>query len=225
MGDLEEYKAQARSTNKVLTLIGRGLLVSEVKAILHHHDLVVRDRAFLRALYETWYRPNELVMCDITDYNKRTGELVAHHTKRKFNPRSGKSYDEPPKHQIVTETTQHLFRLVISTRKKGPIFVNRKGERISVRYMESVIDNVARAVGIQQVQAVTPTGRLYHLVQLKALREAGERHCDEGGGDTFTSAKAAQHSRLVKERHYHRSPWEAIQENTRDHHPAFKGEV
>ncbi|MCJ7570957.1 MAG: hypothetical protein MUO82_03650 [Candidatus Thermoplasmatota archaeon] len=43
-----------------------------------------RERAFYRAIYDTFYRANELLQCNIDDYNKETGELIALHTKNVF---------------------------------------------------------------------------------------------------------------------------------------------
>ena len=67
-------------------------------------------------------------------------------------------------------------------------------------------------------------GQRYHLVTLKGLREAGERHTDLAGADSSITARLAQHSQIVKEKHYKKSGWEEIHQQIRKHHPAFKEE-
>lgn len=199
----------------------RGMTQDEVRILLTA-QMGDRERAYYRALYETFYRAQELLKCDIEDYNNKTGELVARHTKRKYNPRTKETITEPPKHMIISPVTMRLFSKVIRHRKKGPIFINRKGTRLSIRYLQQHIGDLALSLGIQKTTHITTTERMYSLVTLKALRVAGERHTDLGGADYETTAKAAQHSLRVKEKHYKKTPWVEIQETIRRHHPAFK---
>jgi len=65
---------------------------------------------------------------------------------------------------------------------------------------------------------------MYHLVTLKALREAGERHMDLAGADIHVTARGAQHSAIVKEKHYKKTGWEEFQQQQRKYHPAFREE-
>lgn len=223
--DLEEIKRKAHESDQVIVLVDRGLSLDEVKTILRYPDMNITTRAFFRCMYETYYRPNELLQCNIEDYDSGTGELTAIHTKSKYNPRSKKRIKSPPKHMIVSKATHELLKRVISRRKKGPIFVNNDGNRISRRAMNKTLHRVATETNIQKVQSVTPTGRIYYLVQLKSLREAGERHTDQAGGDPYVSARGAQHTNVVKDRHYHKSGWEEVQNNTKKYHPAFQDAV
>ena len=204
--------------------LNRGLTKEEVKALLLA-PMSNNERAFYRAVYETYYRAQELLKCDIENYNRVTGELTALHTKRKYNPKTKQHITEPPKHMILSDTTKTLFNKIIGKRKKGPIFVNDKGARLPLITLQKNLDNIARGIGIQKVTHKTPTGKNYHLVSLKALREAGERHTDLAGADFSTTAKAAQHSIKVKEKFYKKTPWNEIQQEIKKHHPAFKGEV
>ena len=77
-------------------------------------------------------------------------------------------------------------------------------------------------IGMQKVTHTTTTGKEYHLVTLKALREAGERHCDLAGADSEVTARGAQHSALVKEKHYKKAGWEEVQEQVKKYHPSFR---
>jgi len=206
-------------TSKVF--IDRGLNRGEVRLLLHAH-MPDRERAFLRGLYETFFRPNELLQCDVEDYNRQTGEIIARHCKRKYNPRTKKHIEPTIKHMVLSPTTQKLFQKIISNRKKGPIFINQNNERISLTYFQVFIHDLAVSLGIQQVTHITPSGKKYHLITLKSLRECGERHCDLSGADPQVTARGASHSAIVKERYYKRSSWEEIQDQVRKYHPAFQ---
>ena len=193
------------------------------------------ERAFFRAIYETTYRANELLLCNIQDYDKKSGELIAKHTKNKYNPMTKKHIKSPPKHALISKTTQNLFRTIIGNRKKGSIFYNQKNQkRYSMTYFQIRINEIATKIGIQKVVKVTDEGkttswkgksRNQHLVTLKALREAGERHMDIAGADRDVTARGAQHSILVKERYYKKTSWEEYQQTQKQYHPAFRGEI
>jgi len=204
--------------------LNRGMTVAEIRALLQA-PMPDRERAFFRAIYETYYRANELRKCNIEDYNKQTGELVARFTKNKFNPRNKQYIKSPPKHMIISPGTRILFKKIIGNRKKGPIFCNKNGNRISITYLQMYINEIAESIGIQQITHVTKTGRKYHLVNLKALRESGERHTDLAGADSQVTARGAQHSALIKERHYKQSSWEEVQNQIRRFHPSFQEEI
>ena len=65
-----------------------------------------RERAFLRALYDTFFRANELLQCNIEDYNKSTGELTCLKPKSKYSRKTKKTYQPPPKHMSLSKPTQ-----------------------------------------------------------------------------------------------------------------------
>jgi len=207
--------------NRSIKYLSRGMTKNEVNALLTA-PMSDRERAYFRGLYETTYRANELLQCNIEDYNKNTGEIIALHTKNKYNPRTKQHIKEDPKQAVISPSTQLLFRSIIGNRKKGPIFVNKQGVRLSKTYFEMKIHEIATKLGMQKVTHVTPTGKEYHLFTLKALREAGERHMDTSGADPQVTARGAQHSALVKEKYYKKSNWEEFQEQQRKYHPGFK---
>lgn len=206
--------------SRSIKYLNRGMTVQEVQTLLTA-PMPDRERAYYRALYETFYRAFELLMCDIEDYDRKTGEIVARHTKNKYNPKTKQHIRSPPKHMILSYTTQLLFKKIIGNRKKGAIFINKKGERLTKTYFQIYIGNLATRLGIQKVTHVTPSSKEYHLVTLKALREAGERHCDIAGADSEITARGSQHSALVKEKYYKKAGWEEIQDQIKRYHPAF----
>lgn len=208
----------------------RGLDIQEVESLLQA-PMPDRERAFFKAIYETFFRAYELLMCNIEDYNKKTGEIVAKHTKNKYNPKTKKHIESPPKHMILSISSQALFRRVIGNRKKGPIFINRDGKRLTKTHFQRHINDLATRIGIQKITKVTSEGkkgkwkgkpRYQHLVTLKALREAGERHCDLAGADSDVTARGAQHSAIVKERYYKKAGWDEVHQQIRKYHPAFE---
>lgn len=201
--------------------LDRGMTIDEVNVLLRA-PMPDRERAFFRAIYETFFRANELLQCNIEDYDKHTGELIARCTKNKFNPKTRQHIKSPPKHMIISPGTQILFRKIIGNRKKGAIFINRNGRRLTKTHFQVFINELATSIGIQKVTHITEKGRNYHLVTLKALREAGERHCDLNGADSQVTARGSQHSAIVKERHYKKSGWGEIQDQIKRFHPAFK---
>jgi len=210
-----------KNHRKTEQLLDRGMTVDEVQSLLTS-PMGNRERAFFRAIYDTFYRANELLSCNIENYNKKTGELIALHTKNKYNPKTKQYIKSPPKHMILSKPTQLLFKRIIGNRKKGPLFINKEGERLSVTYLQMYINEVATSIGIQKVTHITPSGKEYHLVTLKGLRESGERHCDLSGADSEVTARGAQHSAVVKEKYYKKAGWEEIQEQIKKYHPAFQ---
>ena len=201
--------------------LDRGMNTQEVKTLLTA-SMGDRERAFFRAIYDTFYRANELLQCNIEDYNRSTGELTALHTKNKYNPRNKSTIESPPKHATLSKSTRLLFKSIIGNRKKGPIFINRNGQRVSVTHFQVCINEIATKIGIQQLSKIGEKHRKQNLVTLKALREAGERHMDLKGADPQVTARGAQHSALVKEKHYKKSSWEEFQEQQRKYHPSFQ---
>lgn len=203
--------------------LDRGMTIQEVQTLLTA-PMPDRERAFFRAIYDTYYRANELLQCDIENYDRQTGELVAIHTKTKFNPKTKQRIKSPPKHALISKSTRLLFRQIIGNRKKGAIFINRQGKRLTKTHFQVFINDLATRIGIQKVTHSTPGSKNYHLVTLKALREAGERHCDIAGADSDVTARGSQHSAIVKEKHYKKSGWEEFQETQKKFHPAFQEE-
>ena len=210
------------SINLVITVMDRGMTIDEVQKLLTA-PMGDKERGFYKAIYDTWYRAQELLKCNIEDYNKVTGELVCLKPKSKYSRKLKRTIQPAPKHMVLSIPTKLLFRKIIGNRKKGPIFINeRNGNRISITYFQKYINDLATRIGIQKVTCITPTGKKYHLVTLQALREAGERHTDLAGADSDVTARGAQHSALVKEKHYKKSGWEEVQEQVKKYHPAFR---
>ena len=220
---MKEKQQNDKSTS--IKYLDRGMNTQEVKTLLTA-PMGDRERAFFRAIYDTFYRANELLQCNIEDYNRLSGEITCLKPKSKYSRQTKKTYQPPPKHMILSKPTRLLFKSIIGNRKKGPIFINRRGQRLSITFLQVFINDLAQRIGIQQTAKITAGGkygkRTQNLVTIKSLREAGERHCDLKGADSDVTARGAQHSAIVKEKHYKKAGWEEIQQQVRRFHPAFQ---
>jgi len=183
------------STNQVL--IDRGINLAECRAICTSPQIPLREKLFFRIIYETTFRPFEAQHLRIEDWNRATREITARVTKVKYNPRT-RAKTSLPRSMKLTENTNEMLRAFISNRKKGYIFQGEMSEPLTLRFFEKELHKYAGILSIQQDKQITPRGRVYHLITLMALREAGERHHDQNGGDPAISAKAAGHSMLIK---------------------------
>ena len=57
--------------------------------------------------------------------------------------------------------------------KKGYIFVNEKGEQLSLEWFNERINHYAKIMGIQKIKKYYADGRTLKLITCMALREAG----------------------------------------------------
>ncbi len=207
------------STNQVL--IDRGMNLGECRAICTSPQIPLREKLFFRIIYETTFRPFEAQHLRIEDWDRATREITARKVKVKYNPRT-KAKISLPRSMKLTGNTNDMLRTFISNRKKGYIFQSEKGEPLTLRFFEKELNRYAYLLSIQQDKQITPKGRVYHLVTLMALREAGERHHDQNGGDPAISAKVAGHTMLIKNKYYKKGSFEEAQESFEKHHPAFR---
>lgn len=202
-------------------LLGRGMHKDECKAICTSPMIPLEPRLFFRMIYELTFRPFEVQHLLIENWNRETGEVTAKRVKVKYNPKS-KTKTSSPRSMVLTPNTNEMLRAYVSQRKKGFIFESEvKGKPLTLRYFEQQIDKYARLLSIQKDRAKAPKGRVYRLVTLMAMREAGERHHDQEGGDDAISAKAAGHTMTVKNKFYKQGSFEEAQKSFKMHHPAF----
>ncbi len=118
--------------------------------------------------------------------------------------------------------TNEMLRAFITNMKKGYIFQGETDEPLTLWFFEKELNRYGCLLSIQQDEHITPKGRIYHLISLMALREAGERHHDQNGGDPAISAKAAGHTMLIRNKYYKKGSFEEAQQSFEKHHPAFK---
>lgn len=230
---LEPKTTQSRNRNKVLTtepLVDRGLNEEECKALCTSSEIPLKTRAYFRVIYETQLRPSEALHLSIEDFNKETGEAIARKVKGKKNRYMVQTVYRP-RHVIVTQNTAFMLKTIIENRKKGFIFESEtnRGKPISKRYMQAEIDKYAKLLSIQRIRQYAQSKknpndyRVLPMVTLMALRKAGERHHDAGGGDASLSAQAAGHTMDTKTKYYQGEvDWEAVHKSYKEHHPSWK---
>ncbi len=232
---LLEKSTQITNGKSVLTdqpLLDRGMNIDECRAICTSPEIPIREKLFFRIIYETQLRPFEVLNLLIENWDREQRLVTAVRVKQKTAPVKGDRHRKlylpsKPRTVILTENTNLMLKMVVSNRKKGCIFVNADGEKLTMAWFKDRIHYYARLLGIQKDVRYydTKTGEVHprHLVTCMALREAGERHHDNAGGSRKLSAVAAGHTMAVKERHYEKvgEDFEQVHESYRKFHPAF----
>ncbi len=213
--------------SKVLTnqpILTRGMNLEECKTICTSPLILLRERTFYRVIYETQLRPFEVMNLEIENWDRAQMTVTAVKVKQKWDNQKKLHLPSIPRTAIVTANTNEMIRSLVSTRKKGKIFVNENGEPFTdLAWFKMQIHHYATLLSIQKVKKYYVDGRTLHLITMMALREAGERHHDNNGGSRKLSAVAAGHSMQVKERHYEKvgEDYEQVHNSYREHHPAF----
>ncbi|MFQ6129000.1 MAG: tyrosine-type recombinase/integrase [Thermoplasmata archaeon] len=190
----------------------------------------LRDEILIRLIYETFMRIGELTRVKVEDIDFRNCAIFVSSPKGKavFKLVNGRRTHVNTIHQprwvFFSLHTRNLMIRYLGGRRRGYLIVNSSGKRLSTRQAERVVDHYARQAGIQKVIGETKGGRRVSLVTPKALREAGERHTEESGGDRDGTARVAGHSVRTKERYYKVGNFEEDRRIIMRHHPLMKNE-
>jgi integrase len=188
----------------------------------------MRDELLIRLLYETWARVNELLMIDVRDIDFDNCSMLIRHPKGKavFKIEAGKRVHMDtiyqPRQVFFGDYTRDLVIRFLQRRKRGPLIANSRRRMLSTRQAERIVDQHARAAGIQRVVGYNKKGREIRLVTCKALREAGERHTDVGGADRDATARIAGHTVRTKEKYYKKGNFEEDRRIVRENHPLMR---
>jgi integrase len=200
----------------------RGMTPYECKMICTSPEIPLQKRLYFRLIYESLFRPFEVLHLKIEDWDRKQFLVTARKVKQKYDRRNQVYLPARSRTARITENTNQIIKAVVGNRKKGPIFITKTGQPFNdKRHMNTEIDKYARLLGIQQDIGETRAGRKIHLVTLMALRKAGERHHDNNGGSRKLSALAAGHTMRTKERHYDETDFEPVWESMGKNHPAF----
>jgi len=190
----------------------------------------LRDELLLRLLYECWGRINEILEIKIQDidFEHLAIRITCPKGKAIFKIIDGKRVHidtlYPQRWTFFSNYTKTLIIRYLEGRKKGFVITNSRGKKLSKREAERIVDHYARVTGIQKKIGETVNGRDIRLVTCKALREAGERHTDEDGGDRDATARVAGHTVRTKETYYKRGNFEEDMKVVRKHHPLMREE-
>ncbi len=228
---LELKKPEFTNTKQLITtdpLLNRGMNVDECRIMCTDYRIPTREKLFFRLLYETQLRPFEVLNLKIEDWDRNQHLITAVRVKQKTKPRKGNRKEKEwlpstLRTALLSDNTNEMLRALVSNRKKGHIFVNEKGDQLSLEWFNERINHYAKIIGIQKIKKYYVDGRTLKLITCMALREAGERHHDNAGGSRKLSAVAAGHTMEVKERHYEKvgEDFEQVHDSYRKFHPAF----
>lgn len=207
-------------------LLNRRMTLAECNKIWNADAKIVslREMVFFRVIYAARFRPEETVNCDIEDYDRAQHLITARKVKRRHNPKKGTTITPPPKTRKLDLTTHKMLSKLIGKRKKGPIFITRTGQRCHYSQFKRAISEIAGILGIQKTRYITDGGKVYYLVSLTGLREAGERHEVLDGGSELIAARCSDHTEKVQRKHYMGIDTEEIIMQQEKHHPFFKGD-
>ncbi len=146
------------TNGKLLTdrpLLDRGMNLDECRAICTSSEIPVREKLFFRIIYETQLRPFEVLNLLIENWDRDQRLITAVRVKQKTAPVKGDRHRKvhlPSKPRIVvlTENTSLMLKTIVSNRKKGYIFVNADGNKLSMAWFKDRINHYAKLLGIQK---------------------------------------------------------------------------
>jgi integrase/recombinase XerC len=154
------------------------LPIDETEALLRAAERATpagpRDRAVIEVLYATGIRVSELAGLDVEDVDLREGAL-------RVLGKGGKERVVPMGAKAVDAVRAYLAG---RPRATGPLFVNERGGRLTVRSLHRVVRRRARAAGLHR--RVTP----------HTLRHTFATHLLDAGADLRLIQELLGHARL-----------------------------
>jgi integrase/recombinase XerC len=206
-GTLEANPAQAVKTPKAPKTLPRHLRPGEVERLIEaptgEGPLVLRDRAILELLYAAGLRVSELVGLDWTDLDlsARMVRVMGKGSKERMVP-----FGRP-----AAEALRHWLAQWETVRAAGgegqPIFLNKRGTRLSDRDVRRVIDKWVDAAAV--ARGVHP----------HTLRHTFATHLLEGGADLRAIQELLGHSSLSTTQKYTHLEVDRLLAVYRDSHP------
>jgi integrase len=119
------------------------------RIICTDYRIPTREKLFFRVIYETQLRPFEVLNLKIEDWDRNQHLITAVRVKQKTKPKKGNRKEKEwlpstPRTALLSENTNEMLRTLISNRKKGHIFLNEKGEQLSLEsYIQEVAANIS----------------------------------------------------------------------------------
>jgi integrase/recombinase XerC len=210
---VESNPIEAISAPKVPQRLPRYLKPEEIGAIMQAPDtsqpLGQRDRAILEILYATGMRISELVGLDVGTVEIARGEMMV---RGKGSKDRIVLLGRPAREALDLYLKEGRPRL-LKGRRTSALCLNRSGERLSVRGVQSMLDRCARKAGLKWV---TP-----HL-----FRHTFATHMLGGGADLRVVQELLGHVSLSSTQVYtHVSQRRAREVYMRSHPLAREGEA
>lgn len=181
------------STPKLEKYIPGYLLVDEVFRLLQRpkqdNPLGLRDLAILEILYSCGIRASELEALNISsiDFDERLVRVTGKGNKERVLP-IGRHALKAVKNYL--EATQYLRRKKGGYSKDGPLFMNFRGGRLSVRSLGRIIKRYAREIGLSP--DISP----------HSMRHSFATHLLDGGADLRSIQELLGHVSLSTTQKY-----------------------
>jgi len=164
---------------KVPRTLPRALLYDDIVQLLdkteHPEKSELRDGAVLELLYATGLRVGEAAALDVPDVDFGSGVVLVR----------GKGNKE----RLVPVGDQAL-RAYLAARRKGPLFLNARGERLTVRSLHRIVRASAKRAGFHR--PVSP----------HTLRHSFATHLLDEGADLRVIQEFLGHARLSTTQRY-----------------------
>jgi integrase/recombinase XerC len=206
-GTLEANPAQAVKTPKAPKTLPRHLRPGEVERLIEapagEGPLVLRDRAILELLYAAGLRVSELVGLDWpdVDLSARMVRVMGKGSKERMVP-----FGRPAAEALRNWLAQ--WETVRAAGDEGqPVFLNKRGTRLSDRDVRRVIDKWVDAAAV--ARGVHP----------HTLRHTFATHLLEGGADLRAIQELLGHSSLSTTQKYTHLEVDRLLSVYRDAHP------
>jgi len=189
-GYIAENPLASMSSPKTDKRLPEFLSVEETVALLTVPDVTtpqgLRDRAILELLYASGMRVSEIVGLNLGDVDLKRGEARV----------MGKGAKErivllgQPALQALKAYLQEARGKLLGQKASNALFLNRFGERFSVRGVQRLLDQAARAAGI--TRQITP----------HTLRHTFATHMLDGGADLRVVQELLGHANLSTTQRY-----------------------
>ncbi|MCK4443540.1 MAG: hypothetical protein KAW09_03285 [Thermoplasmata archaeon] len=195
----KEYKALCKSARK--------LRLDATSFQIWKH---LRDEILIRLLYETIMNVGDLlnvrvegVFLDECLICLKDPEVIARTEDVFIDEELGLGY------AFFDKSTRHLLIQYLAGRKRGPLIINNRMERMSVRTAERIVDNYAKLARIQRLRGYTfdkdGKRRALKVVTCRALSEG--RKGRPNSPDAVSGSERPTVKRTVKvKRKFHKQP-------------------
>lgn len=187
---LKEYKALCEAARKL------PLDASSFQIWKH-----LRDEILIRLLYETTMNVGDLLdvrvedlFLDLCSICLKDPEVIARTEDIDIDEDLGIGFVD------FDKSTRHLIIQNLTARKRGPLIVNNREERMSVRTAERIVDECARLAGIQRIRGYTfdkdGKKRVHMRVTCRSLSEARKERANSP--DVVSRSERSTVKRFVK---------------------------
>ncbi len=129
--------------------------LDEYKTICTSPQIPVREKLFFRMIYGMQLRPFEALNLLIENCDREQELVTAVRVKQKTEPVKGDRHRKirlpsKPKTAFSYREYQPMLKTVVNNRKKGYIFVNADGDKLSMALFKDRINHCVKLLGIQK---------------------------------------------------------------------------